>query len=275
MNDGTQPADDAGVMDDVFDRDRIGDDAPIDGGGPARDDHGRFAPRQEATTEPEQPAAPTEPEQPSSDQPDRRVPLSELQSERKKRQEYEQRFTQIQQEAAAREAYYQQQLRQYQQPQQPPEDPDLFEDPDGFFKQRLDPIQQRLENTRLDLSEDRARERFGDDTVNEALQAASRMGILGNFAQGRHPYGELVQWFEREKTLNEVGTDPAAYREKLLQEARQQVLEEMKTGKSPGQPQPRFPTSLADQTSAGGQGAVISEQGLMNEMFHPDRNRRA
>ena len=277
MIDGLESGEEPNVLDEMFasDRDRSDNDASL-GDDKARDELGRFAPKEE----PPEPApetaqeAQTDPEsQPENNpEPDRRVPLSELQNERRKRQEYEQQYQQLQRESAERDAQYQAYLRQLQQPQ---EAPDILDDPEGFVDQRLSPIEQKMENSRLDMSEDRARERFGDDTVNQAMQAAQQMGILSSFVQSRHPYGDLIQWFQRESTLKEVGTDPKAYREKLAKEIREEVLAELKSGNSPGQPSHRFPTSLADQTSAGGNnGAVLTDQALMDGLFDSRRDRR-
>lgn len=275
MIEGNEPDN---VMDDVFDsdRDRGGDIAPSDDAGQPRDDHGRFAPKDDVEAASEQPAPDLEPSSEEEEQPDRRVPLSELQSERRKRQEYEARIAEIEQSAREREAVYQQQLRQLQpQQQQPQQEPDIFDDPDAYFSKRISPIQQQFENARLDMSEGRARDKFGDDVVEEAMAAAQQAGALGHFAQQRHPYGELVQWFQREKTLAEVGPDTAAYRSNIEKEVRAQVLAELKSGQTQGQPQARFPTSLADQTHTGGQqGGDVSPQALLDDMFRSDRVRR-
>jgi hypothetical protein len=272
MIDG-QPDD---VMNDVFDsgRDRGGDLVPPEDQGRPRDEQGRFAPTQEAAPEPTpetlEPIPEVEQPEPLNGE---LIPRGAVIAERKKLQA---RIAQIEQEAQQREQLYQQQLRQLQQPQQPQELPDIFEDPDAAINARLTPIQQVMESNRLDFSEDRARDKFGDDTVNQAFQAAQRAGIVGQFIQTRHPYGELVKWYQREQTLSEVGTDPKAYRDKLANEIRAEVLKELKAGTAQGQQTQRFPTSLADQTNSGGQrGALLTDDAIMNDVFHTDRNRRA
>lgn len=261
------------VLGDVFasDRDRVGTDAPAAEGRP-RDEMGRFAPSQpvpDQTAEAEPPAS----EQQEDPGANRHVPLSEMLAERKKFQDrlaeaerYKQEADQLRQFVA--------QFQQANAVQQPP--PDIFEDPDRFLESRLTPYQQQMENMRLDMSEDRAREKHGDAVVDEAFQAAQAAGILANFVRTRHPYGELVQWHQKTKVLQEVGSDPQAYRQRLEQEIRQQVMEELKSGRAPGgNPPPRFPTSLADQTNAGGnQGAQLSTEAVMNQLFNPDRSAR-
>lgn len=272
MIDG-QPDD---VLNDVFDsgRDRGGESVPSEDQGRPRDEQGRFAPTQEAAPEPT-----PEPIEPSPDveQPEplngELIPRGAVIAERKKLQA---RIAQIEQEAQSREQQYQQQLRQLQQPQQPQETPDIFEDPEGAIAARLSPMQQMMESNRLDFSEDRARDKYGDQIVDQAFEAAQRAGIAGQFASRRHPYGDLVQWFQREQTLSEVGTDPKAYREKLAAEIRAEVLKELKAGTAQGAQPPRFPTSLADQTNAGGQqGATLTADAIMNDVFNTNRNRRA
>lgn len=281
MIDGDSPADDGQVMDDVFDsgRDRGGDVVPSEGSSPPRDEHGRFAPRQEAAPEPAPVEGQPDPEIEPDEVPEQgeSIPRSAFIAERKKLQA---RIEQIERTAQERELQYQQQLRQLQQPQQwpqqQPEPLDIFEDPEGFFQQKLTPIQQEVLNTKLDMSEDRARERYGDDLVNEAFAAVQRAGIAQQFVQSRHAYGDIVKWYQREKTLAEVGTNPDEYRKKLSEEIRAEVLKELKAGGAPGQQPPRFPTSLADQTNAGrGTGAVVTPDAIMSDIFNPDRNRRS
>lgn len=279
MIDGEQPGE---VLDDVFDTDRDRHEETTEDSGQPRDEHGRFAPKVEAEQPEQEPEAEAQPEQEQPEQVDRRVPLAELQSERKKRQELEALVAQ-QQQLYAQQMQALQRVPQ-QQPQQPQEVPDIFDDPDAYLNQTvLTPLQQQMmqqqhhfENARLDMSEDRARERFGDDVVDKATQAAQQMGILGSFAQGRHPYGDLVSWYQQANTLQEVGGDLEAYNQRLEQQIRAKVLEELKSGQTGQQPTQRFPTSLADQTAAGGtSGPAMTQQGLLDDMFRPDRDRKA
>lgn len=288
MHDGMEPADDAGVMDDIFNSER--DRAAEPEGQPEqpqsdrpRDEFGRFA-RQEG--EPEQPERQPEPQaqepqqQPEGEdgQPNRYVPVSALEAERKKFQE------RLDRTASERDSFWQQQIQQMmagqQGNQQPP--PDFFEDPDAAFNQRFAPIQQQLENNRLDTSEMMARTSHGDELVNQAMQAAQRGGFLSEFARERHPYDALVRWYKREQVLQTVGDDPDAYRKSIEEQVRRKVLQELREGGSNamqnGQSQqPRFPTSLADQTHAGGNpgSQPPSREALMEDIFSPTRDRRA
>lgn len=273
------------VLGDVFssDRDRAGTDAPAAESGRQRDELGRFAPAQpaeqqpEATAQPEQPASAEQPaETPEDPNASRHVPLSEMLAERKKFQERLAEAEQYKQRAA----YLEQMMAQMQQPQrqqqqEPP--PDIFEDPDRYLETRLAPLQNQFQNMFLNMSEMMARRdpQWGDK-VDEAVQMAQQLGINRQFASQPDPYGALMDWYKQQSVLKEVGTDPQAYRQRIEQEVRQKVLEEMKAGRAPGGNQPpRFPTSLADQTNAGGQtGAHLSDEAVMAQLFNPDRGAR-
>ena len=168
---------------------------------------------------------------------DRFAPLSALLDERDKRQ------------AAQRQAEeLQRKLAQFEAQQAAPQAPDFYEDPEGR-------INQALWNERLNTSELVARNTHGDAKVDEAreafLAAAQKNPALQMELRGsRHPYDFVVSWHKRTRALSEIGDDPDAYRAKLQEEIRQQVLAEF------AQAQPQKPAapppSLASAASAGG-----------------------
>jgi hypothetical protein len=120
--------------------------------------------------------------------------------------------------------------RQQRQEEQPA-DPDPYADPTGFrdagVKRAVDPIAKQLEDQRLATSEMLARDKFGDETVDQAFTAldeAMRTNPQANrfdhqrIMAARHPYAELVKWHKAQLATKEIGGDPAAYREKLRKE---------------------------------------------------------
>lgn len=268
-------ADDA-ALDDVFasDRDRGGKSAP-----PEATETPATAPATPATPEPapQAPAAPPAEPDPNAN---RHVPLSELLTEREKRKQE----ARLREEADARAREYESRVRDIerrlqaaQQPPAPPPNP--LEDPEGAYRHQAAAMQVQMLNQRADFSELSAKRHYGVQAVDEAFEAASRAGIRAQFINSSDPYGDMVEWHKRQKTLAEVGDDPTAYRKRIEDEVRKKVLEELKTGAVPGstqQPPPqRFPGSLADVTPAGNsQGALLTAEAMMGQVFGTDRNRK-
>lgn len=225
------------------------------------------------------------------------VPLGELQSEREKRQEAQKsrdEEARLRQEAEVNARVYKAQIeelqRRSQAPQQPqrqmPQRPNPQEDPFGAIQYDMAMLQHARQQDQLTRimerandSEGRAREKFGDKPVDEALQAAIAAGINQQFLQTQNPYGELMKWHRREQTLARVGTDPDAYEKSIEERVRTKVLEELKAGKTSvtgQQAQPQtFPGSLVDATASGAQGAQsISDEALLGGIFASNRAKR-
>lgn len=142
----------------------------------------------------------------------------------------------------------------------PPQAPDWFQDPDAALRERISPIEQALAQQREQMSQLMAEEKHGREAVQAAMQAiqdevsrnpAARFEVQ-RMMQSPHPYGALVEWHKQQSVLSEIGTDPAAYREKL----RAELLAEINaSGVVPqaGIPaaKPVMPSNFADQRNAG------------------------
>lgn len=98
------------------------------------------------------------------------------------------------------------QLRVYQAPPPSPDDPD-------YVSHQLQQTQMAVASARLDMSEDNARDKFGDETVDAAKEwalqrfsenPAFQAEVLGQ----RNPYGYAVQQFQRQQALGKLG-DPS------------------------------------------------------------------
>lgn len=171
--------------------------------GPARGPDGKFTSQTvEAPQEPEPIPVEMAPEPAPEPQaapappaiPPGYVPTTALQSERERRQAVEAR---LQQYEAARAA----------EPM-----PDPYEDPEGYARAQRQDMQTQTLNVKLDLSEDMARERHGDEAVDTARDWA-----LAKFAQSptfqsevlskRNPYEFVVQQFKREQLFANVSPD--------------------------------------------------------------------
>ena len=143
----------------------------------------------------------------------------------------------------------------------PPQAPDWFQDPDAALRDRISPIEQALAQQREQMSQLMAEEKHGREAVSAAMQAiqdevdrnpAARFEVQ-RMMQSPHPYGALVEWHKQRSVLSEIGTDPAAYRERLKAE----ILAEINaTGVVPqagtSAAKPALPSNFADQRNAGG-----------------------
>lgn len=102
------------------------------------------------------------------------------------------------------------QLLQYQQqPREQPQMPDPVVDPDGYNRAQAQYAANQALNVKLELSEDVARDKFGDDLVDKArdwaLQLFSQNPGFQNqvFAQ-RNPYKFVVEQYQREQIASQV-----------------------------------------------------------------------
>lgn len=282
MTQGASPsASSADDFSDVFERDshdRGADPVAPDAGQP-RDDAGRFAAKSEAPPEPA--PQPQQPQQELASQPqqdpdaNRHVPLRELKSERTKRQEAEAR----EREWKAKADAYEQLVGRFQQPQpqqqqEQPQPIDPYVDPVGYRQQVIQEARFQQRQDIANMSEAAAKRTYGDALVKEAERWVEKTGQAPNFFwRSADPYDDLVQSYKRYQALQEIGPNPAGYREKLTNEIRAQVLAELKAGGS--QPPQKFPGSLASATGAGAQGAHLSMEAVAAEMFDSNRNRRS
>lgn len=286
-------------FDDVFAREqKVEPAAPVDTG-PLRDEQGRFAPK-EATPPPvetkpvdpapkaEQPPAPEVEELKDGDG-GQRIPLAELKAERQKRQAYEKQLEEANARTVALERQMQEFLQRVQQPpQQPqhqqPQMPDPWTDPQGAFEYQQQQTQNMMAHLNANMSESIARQKFGDEAVNAAQQAALQAGLGEQFLMRRDPYGDLMRWHRQASFLSKVGNDPDAYEKSIEQKAYERALADLRAGKvpppaangapAPAQPAQRFPGSLASATATGAQGAVLTDEAIAAAIFDSNRNRR-
>jgi len=271
------------ALDDVFSpgRDRGGKSAPLETNTPAEP---------AATPTPAAEATPTAQVSPEAVDPNtgRMVPLTELTSERKKLKGERDEERRLRMEAEARAKVYQEQVeaaRRQPPPQAPQRQqvqiPDPVTDPDSYARYVHHSAQSAVFEERLNASEDRARDKYGDAAVEEAMQAATAHGLIqqGAFIQAnpRHPYGALMDWYRREKVLSTVGEDPEEYRKKIEEEVRTKLLAELKAGNvttTAGVPQ-QFPGTLASATQQGATGQITKNlEAATQDVFASDRKVR-
>jgi hypothetical protein len=200
---------------------------------------------------PEPAPAPAPVAEAKPDVPQGHVPLSAMLDEREKRKELER------------------QLQEFQRQQTAPKVPDPDEDPDAYNRFQIDQAQQIALNTRLDMSEEMAREKHGNDVVD-----AARDWTLQRFQQNpayrdevlsqRNPWGYAVQQFQRHTALDKLG-DTSEIDAFLAWKAAQATGVTTTQPAAPAadpSPAPTIPTrSLASAPSAGGPSAPAEAAG--------------
>jgi hypothetical protein len=150
-----------------------------------------------------------------------RVPLREHLEEREKRQAYER-------EARERAREVEELRRQIEAIKNPKQSPDFWEQPETSIEHRIDerlnPVAHALVQQQERFSKMLAVEKFGAEAVDSAFnELSTRLRSDPSAAYdyqrimaSEHPYAELVSWHRKQSLLKEIGTDPEAYKEKLL-----------------------------------------------------------
>lgn len=177
---------------------------------------------EETKEEAEPPAAKEETKEQSQ------VPLASLLDEREKRQAAEKRVEELE-------------------AQKEPEK-DFFEDPEGRLKKLESDLEARTTNRFVDLTVDLARKNHDDfDEVMAGWKELvdANPGILQQVMSSENPGEESYKIAKQYQSVQEIG-DPKEYREKLKEELKAELLEEMKKpdGKA-------LPESLATERNVG------------------------
>lgn len=123
-------------------------------------------------------------------------------------------------------------VRQPPQPAQPQPKTDLFENPDGFVDQRIEPrlarMQNEFQNRLEEMSRLHAIDRHGEEKVQAAYQALAQGMQRGDpevaaayqrVMASADPYGAIVRWHQQGETMRTIGGDLEAYRKRIIEEA--------------------------------------------------------
>lgn len=207
--------------------------------GVVRDEAGRFAPRDTGDTEQSEAAPPAAVEKETHS-----IPLSAVLDERERRQKAEARLALLERQLAAQ--------------QQQPQLPDPIEDVQGYTQHVTSVFQQSLLANKLQQSEFLAREKFGDELIDEA------MAFIDNdpeengsrFLNSPSPYHAMVAWYQAEKVKRERAAPD--FEEKLRAKIRAELEAEMRSA-APQRPSPAIRPSLA--TATGSRGAPPVQSG--------------
>jgi len=240
-------------------------------------------PKAEAKAQPEPKAAEKPPEE--DDEPSERldhdgksyIPQQVLERERKRRQDWKEKAARLEGELAAYKAQ-QEQARQPQPEQMPPLAPiDPAQDPVGFTAR----LQQVLLNERLNNSEERLREKIGDEKLNEYVNEFKQLAqrdqtLFGKLYSQTNPYAWMAREVDRLRHLREVGDDPSAYRARIEAEARAKWEAEAAAKPPPVSPAAGMQPSLATARSVAGRTASTwTGEPSLEEVLAPVQNRRS
>lgn len=210
------------------------------------------------------------------------VPLTELKTERTKRQEEARLRAEAEQRALSAEAalnearrYADQFQRGQHQPQQQQrqveEEPDPFVDPQGYRTFIVNQAHRVALSERLNVSQMMAEDKYGAEKVSKAVDAAIKAGVALHFRDNsKHAYADIVAWHDKQEAFAEIGNDPSAFKANFEKQIREKVMAEQKGSASPQ----RFPGTLADASASGAQGQVLSDEAIVNDVFSSDRRRR-
>jgi hypothetical protein len=198
------------------------DEPPPEPGDQPRDEHGRFAPSVTAEGRPKagDTPAPTDATPPPAEPPPEtdggHIPAWRLREEAENRRAAEARALQYERELA--------ELRRNPpkpaEPPKPQETPDPLLDPAAFQAHMRNEWQEALKAQAGDISLRYARranpERF-DKAYAEAKNASP--ADRARIRDAPDPGDELLAWYSEREAIREVGPDPAAYKQRILDEA--------------------------------------------------------
>jgi hypothetical protein len=144
---------------------------------------------------------------------------------------------------------------QQQQPQQqaaPPPPPDVFEDPQGYQQYVQRQVQQTTTQHKLQMSKFFAEREFGVEAVQEVMEYFNAHPQQSQqFVHEASPFHAAKAYVDAQKTAQEVGADPAAYKAKLEAEIRAKLNAEMATKQAQAMASKAAP-SLAGANGSGG-----------------------
>lgn len=189
---------------------------------------------------------------------------SALQAERAKRRDYKGERDRLQGEMAA----LNKQLEEFRKapPPAPPQAvappppvrvPNPVEDPEGYQAWQDQRFEQRLFNERLNMSERMLRAAKPDQADVDAKIAVFKKAATDNpalraqLASHPDPYQFAYDIGQRTLAMEEVGTDPAAYRAKVEAEIRAKIEAEYSGAPAQAAPRVTLPQSLGTARSAG------------------------
>jgi hypothetical protein len=198
------------------------------------------------------------------------IPIAALHAERNKVKRYTEQVAEFQAKLEQQNAQWEQRFTQMisaTQPKQAPPAPvaelEVWDDPNAFVRTRamemVSPLQQQMQAMARQVAEIQFRDQPG--ILKEAEEAFNRAAATGQIDPEIHrrinsspnPFAAAVQWHQHTNTMSEIGSDPAAYKAKLAEEIRAQVMAELQAGDAPAgqQAAPVMPSNFAAARNVG------------------------
>ena len=221
----------------------------------------------------EQPQSQPDPSSDEDPQPNDQgmVPVAALQATREKAKrkytetvsDFEKRMAEAEQRNEQRFAQLIASLQPKQAQPEPAPAPDFWDKPEDFVRSQAVEMVSPLQQQMLAMAREVAEVRFQPDTVKaaeEAFNNAARTGQIDPVEYRRiqsspNPFAAAVQWHQKTAAMAEIGSDPAAYKAKLAEEIRAQVMAELQQGNTPQaaetRPAPVMPGNFATGRNVG------------------------
>lgn len=222
----------------------VTEDIPAEAEAPPAEDTGA----EEATP----PVAEVKEEQPMA-------PIAAMLDEREKRQKAERELELMQQRLSRFEA---------QQQQQPP--PDWFDDPVKAANHQQNLVMQHLYDQKLNQSRFFAEREFGAEIVAEAHAYFEQNPQQSHqFADHPSPFHSAVEFYKRQKVINEMGSDPDAWMKAQRAEIEAQIRQELQAPTP--KPAPQTPPQSLSQAPAGSNpnnDVAVKAPPMLNGLFN-------
>jgi hypothetical protein len=202
--------------------------APVDDT-PPRGPDGRFLPRDQApqapaaaTSQPPDAQAQPQPAEPEGGP----VPSWRHRELREQRDAIEQRSRLLEQALIDQQrqfAHLQEQIRQAQAKAEPPQIPDIIADPQAYHQHITQQHQQSMRNLEANFSFRMAHREHGELFERAYVEMIGRAergdpSVVQAVMGSPDPGTAMINWFQRESTLAQVGNDPNAWFDKQLEE---------------------------------------------------------
>lgn len=220
----------------------------------------------------EQPQGQPDPSSSDDPQPDEtgKVPLAALHAERSKVKRYTEQVAEFQTKLEQQNAQWEQRFSQIigamQQPRQAQPEakpaPEIWDDPNAYVRSQAMEMVSPLRQQMLAMARQVAEIQFQPDAVKAAEEAFNRAAAAGQIDPEIHrrinaspnPFAAAVQWHQHTTTMAEIGSDPAAYKAKLRDELKAEIMAELNpSGQQPAGTQPAqpMPSNFAAARNAG------------------------
>ena len=214
------------------------------------------------------------------------VPHQALHAERAKVKRYTEEVSEFRKQLADSNAAWERRVAQILEAQKPPAPaqapPDWFENPTEAMRhqltQQVSPAFEQFGQQLQAIAKDNAIVRFTEEKVNEAEQAF--LTAMNNrsldpadyqrVTSSPNRYAAAVQWHQRQQAQKEIGDDPAAYKTRLREELKAELLAEQQQGNGGSQQQQTAvtPSNLASARNVGGRsGPAWSGPSPLQDIF--------